>query len=533
MLIDFHFTEVLKLIMSSKVCILTAGVGRRLGQYAKTLNKALLPLEGMAVISHIVEKFPADTEYVIAVGYKAAQVTDYLQMAHADRRFTFVHVDNFDREGSGPGHSLLCCRQQLASEFFLICSDTLWTEDMKTISTERSWAGVAEVPEEVRISYCNIMIENDRAVRIFDKTDTKNFSTKAFIGLAFIKESERFFDGLEKNEIINGEKQISSGFNQLIEKGLLWTETFNWVDVGTAEKYVDRVKKDNRFDFSKSSESIFFVGDRVIKFYEDKKITSQRVEKSRLKPLVFPTVDRYKDCFYSYKYQRGVTLYRQNSPERFAELLKWLHQNLWTKPDVPAREMANLCDWFYRGKTLNRLEMFSLKYPDQKKISLINGKVIPSAAELFMQVDWHSLSNGVASFIHGDLQPDNIIFDKTENKFLLLDWRQEFGGRIDIGDIYYDFAKLWGGLILNYDLIKANKFTYSESADACEFDFPSHPFLSQTEKLLQNYVEQNGYSVKKIKLLVGIIYLNMSPLHQYPFDKMLHALGRQMLFDAR
>ena len=64
------------------------------------------------------------------------------------------------------------------------------------------------------------------------------------------------------------------------------------------------------------------------------------------------------------------------------------------------------------------------------------------------------LYEGIPSFIHGDLQFDNIIYNKKLNKFILIDWRQDFAGQIEFGDLYYDIAKLYGGILLNYDYIK-------------------------------------------------------------------------------
>ncbi len=56
--------------MDYKVCILAAGVGTRMGELSNNINKAVLPVNFKAVISHIVEKFPANIEIVIAVGHK-------------------------------------------------------------------------------------------------------------------------------------------------------------------------------------------------------------------------------------------------------------------------------------------------------------------------------------------------------------------------------------------------------------------------------------------------------------------------------
>ena len=66
-----------------------------------------------------------------------------------------------------------------------------------------------------------------------------------------------------------------------------------------------------------------------------------------------------------------------------------------------------------------------------------------------------SKEKGWACNFHGDLQFDNIIYSK--NKFKLIDWRDSFDGR-NKGDIYYDFAKLLGGIDLNYKFIKKETF---------------------------------------------------------------------------
>ena len=44
------------------VLILTAGLGNRLSNLTKEVNKALLPINNRAIISHIIEKFPKDYE---------------------------------------------------------------------------------------------------------------------------------------------------------------------------------------------------------------------------------------------------------------------------------------------------------------------------------------------------------------------------------------------------------------------------------------------------------------------------------------
>ena len=91
-----------------KFCILAAGRGTRNNNIVG-LHKALLPLENKPVISHIIDRL-SDVEIVIAVGYKSEQIKTYMNLVHSDKNITYVDVDNFDGVGSGPGYSLLCCK---------------------------------------------------------------------------------------------------------------------------------------------------------------------------------------------------------------------------------------------------------------------------------------------------------------------------------------------------------------------------------------------------------------------------------------
>ena len=40
--------------------------------------------------------------------------------------------------------------------------------------------------------------------------------------------------------------------------------------------------------------------------------------------------------------------------------------------------------------------------------------------------------------------------------FSLIDWRSDFAGKLKYGDKYYDLAKLYGGLLMDYSKIKMN-----------------------------------------------------------------------------
>ena len=70
-------------------CIPTAGLGTRLGALTKNLNKSLIDINNTPIISHIINKFPKNTDFVIPLGYKGDLVKNYLKMAHPDLKFFF------------------------------------------------------------------------------------------------------------------------------------------------------------------------------------------------------------------------------------------------------------------------------------------------------------------------------------------------------------------------------------------------------------------------------------------------------------
>ncbi len=530
MLIDFPFICDLNLAMNPKVCLLAAGNGTRMGHYSEVINKALLPIHKKAIISHIIEKFPPQTEFVIALGYKREQVIDYLAIAHPDLIFTFVHVANYDGPGSGPGLSAYDCKNALNSAFYLVCCDTLWQEDVSIFPQSQNWMAVATSKKEDSINYCNVDVANGKVIELHDKKAMDSETILSFTGLLFIKDFEIFWKDLEDAQLIKNEKQISGGLLSMIQERKLEAHIITWTDVGTKQKYIHELKKFENFDFSKATEFIYIFGDNVIKFFQNPEIAELRVKKAQINSGVFPTIKQHRNNFYSYNYQAGETLYKHVGSDIFQSLLNWLDHDVWKRKNISPIEMQNKCEIFYREKTLARLALFEERYGDNDKIRSINNEIVPTARVLLQNLNWTELYQGEAFFIHGDLQPDNIIYDIAKKKFTLIDWRQEFAGQIDFGDIYYDLAKLSGGINLNYGQIKMNNFTYSESENSCQFLFPTHQNALEANAQLEKYIFERGYSPAKVRLLVGLIYLNMSPLHHWPFDKMLHAMGRERLY---
>ena len=124
---------------------------------------------------------------------------------------------------------------------------------------------------------------------------------------------------------------------------------------------------------------------------------------------------------------------------------------------------------------------------------------------------------------HGDFILDNIIYDN--GKFILLDWRQDFGGSILNGDIYYDLAKLNHNLILNHDILFKELFHANVRDNIIECDILRSERLINCKELFDEWVISNGFDLKKINVLTAIIWLNMSPLHEFKMGEFLYYFG--------
>jgi len=207
----------------------------------------------------------------------------------------------------------------------------------------------------------------------------------------------------------------------------------------------------------------------------------------------------------------------------------WLEREVWTRTTVAAARMRTLCETFYRTKTIERLAAFRAKYPDLVAPLTINGESIAPLARILECVPWDRLYNGVPAFIHGDLQFDNILHNERTGTFTLVDWRQDFAGEIAFGDLYYDLAKLLGGLTINYDLVKQGLFWVERSGSNLFVDFAVHSTCEIYGRRLREFIESRGLDGRRVRILQGLIYLNMSPLHHAPFDVALHAMGARLL----
>ncbi len=214
-----------------KFCLLTAGKGTR-NVYAKDTNKALLPVGDKLAISHIIDKVPQGIEIVVAVGYNATLVENYL----LDSIFDWsrdIHCKEVKYEGRnvGPGSSLLECAPYLQCPFIFTACDTIVLG--KYPVPDINWIGIAPVIKSE--PYLTVAIDDNKVTKVYDKIKDSP-SMLASIGVVGVHDYKEFWKGLAKPTMTQGEYQTTSGLNALIPKNLV-PMYFTWFDTGTTEGY--------------------------------------------------------------------------------------------------------------------------------------------------------------------------------------------------------------------------------------------------------------------------------------------------------
>jgi len=499
------------------VLILTAGIGSRLGNITKNINKAMIPINNKAILTHIIEKFPKDYDFIIALGYKGDELRQYCNLSHSDLKITFVEIDNIEGIGSGPGYSTLKCKEHLQRPFYFITSDCIINSKIPHL--DGNWLGT--YPTGYPEKYSTLEVDDDNNILNFVNKSDKGFNN-AFIGIASIWDYDVFWKELESN-IIEGE--MVSAFNNISNYPSFKSKQLDWLDTGNLDD-LNKTKiflNDDPLSLFKTTDEITYKVGNFLKFSPNIKSIENKKKRAEILSNLIPSNFISTKNFISYKWESGNTLYEIDSLEVYEHFLIKLLENI--NNSVIINVDNSVYQDFYVNKTNSRKKLFTDKYGQEylNRTFNINGRNYNSLDEILSSIKFDVLfDNNLYSLFHGDLQFDNIIYNSDNSKFYYIDWRESFGNRTEGGDIYYDLAKLYGGLIIPYNLMKKeNSITLNEGSTAVTYTYDVSNNLTKFKTIYEKWLTDNKYDLNKVRLITGLIFLNMSPLHDDKFGKML------------
>ena len=286
--------------MIQKVFIPTAGIGSRLGVLTSNINKSLLTLDNKPIISHIIDLFPLDAEFIIALGYKGEIVKEFLENYYPHRKIDFVFVDPFIGDKSGLGFTLLSCSHLLQEPFVFISCDTLVFD--KIPAPDHNWVAYSDKP--IINSYRTVQIESDQVINFKEKGEGLIGTDFPYIGLCGINNFYDFWEGINESNHQNIDIGEVSGLINLCSQGLKCYE-MNWLDTGNLDSLNEAKKKFKSKNapviLEKKNEAIWFLNDKVIKFSNDTNFIENRVKRANQLKGFVPKIKKFSNHMYQYE----------------------------------------------------------------------------------------------------------------------------------------------------------------------------------------------------------------------------------------
>ncbi|HMJ33187.1 MAG TPA: phosphotransferase [Baekduia sp.] len=488
------------------------------------LHKALVPLGNRAVLTHVIEGFPADARFVVAVGHRADQIRAYLEMAHGDRDITTVRVPNYEGPGSGPGRSLLACAEHLTEPFALSAADAVVSGLPALAGT--SWMGVASVDDPT--AYMTLDTAADGAVIGFQERTGP--SALAFVGVAWIADPVPFFAAIRAATAL-GELQVTPGFAGLLNAGLpIHVEPCEWLDTGTTATYTQARR---RFAEEPSggrapTDVTYLLGRRVVKWFRDPLGAERREARGRDLGMAVPSTIPAPAGWLAYERVAGETLRDRLDADEVSRFLDWAQTAVW-RAHTGGAAFDDAVRRFYHDKTLARLAAFVgvREGCEPGRGLIINGIATPTVAEaLAREIDGLVAAARPTGF-HGDLHEGNII--TASAGYRLIDWRDDFGGVSDRGDQLYDLAKLLHTLELPESVMSGHAYNLADEDGSWTLAHPDTPERRGARGALWRWCGARGVEVRALGTIDALVFINMAPLYDRTMGDYLYALGRWLL----
>lgn len=507
-----------------KVLIPTSGIGSRLGDLTDFTNKSLVRIGNKPALSLIIESYPIGTKFVITLGYYGQYVRQFLELNYVEYDFCFVEVSNYNGDGSSLGFSMLHTKEHLQCPFVFNACDAILLDNsdlLHAMSTGENFCIGAKRNDASQ--YATLLVDSGLLKEIKDKGELS--FDYAYTGICGIQDYDLFWKSLEETYLENtNDRSLNDGkiINKMVSSvRFTVVEAKSWLDMGNVGELEKTREHYDCFAevLEKKEESIYFFNDHVVKFFSNPLIVKNRVLRSKDLGGLTPEVTEYANNFYKYDKVQGNLLAHSITESSFQNLLYWAKENLWHKREVD--NFKNLCNEFYVSKTNTRVNKFLGKKKDKQ--SFINGEKVPPIFDILDKIDSDWLCDGIPVRFHGDFILDNIL--ETDDGFCLLDWRQDFAGNLICGDIYYDLAKLNHNLTINHEIVNRNLYNYENN----DCYILCNSKLLSCKQILKRFIIENGYDYKKVEVLTSLIWINMAPLHEYPFSNFLFNFGKMNL----
>lgn len=471
------------------IIIQAGGLGTRLGHLTKNKPKAIVPVNNLPIIFHMFRKYP-DKKFIIIGDYKFDVLKKYLQ------NFAKVQYMLVKAEGNGNGAGVKQALSYVPDDtpFMLIWSDLILADDFSTDELEDGCyvALAGDFP-------CSWRFENG----VLEKVAS---TVHGVAGMFLFDKKEYFKDIPDPCRFTKWLQEQNLPLRELPLK--------NTAEVGTIEaiRRIDsgenRCRPYNHMEFTEDTvkktgltEEGKQLIEREVKWYRavSEYGFEQIPEIRSYDPLIMGRI--YGDNIFKAKLSDEQ---KKQTIDRLVDSLDRLHQF----------ETADM-DYFglqedYFNKTMKRLYSIRQVIPfAEKEYIRINGidckNVLYFEDELERMVH-NKLFDTQFGPIHGDCTLTNTMIDE-EGKIYFIDARGYFGKREIVGDVYYDWAKLYYSIEGCFDQFNIKNFELDITDAEVKYQIASSGWEHLTEYFLNKIP---NCDIVKIKLIHAIVWLSLA-----------------------
>jgi len=481
------------------VLVQAGGRGSRMEILTRNKPKALVPVNNLPMIFHLFRKYP-DKKFIVIGDYKFDVLARYLE--------TFADVKYILTKSVGKGN-VAGIKQALdfipqGENFLLIWSDLILGENF---SPENLGEG----------NYIGTTKNFSCSWSYFDGVLEKKTIDGHGVAGCFIFQDKKFLETLPTEGSFT--RWLAAQNFELREMSMNDT-----VEIGTVESFKKNSSTGNR---CRPYNKMTFDGDKVIKEAltdEAQKLLQAEIDwyekiSSRQSfglPKIFSTKPLTMERI------NGNNIFSSNVADdrkkiivkRMVDCLKSLHE----LDKSPANPFDMEKDYYQ--KTLARVRKIMPVIPFANDAFIkINGKNLKNP--LVHLQDFHEMTalaqkdQTPFGIIHGDCTFSNTLLDDKDNIYLI-DARGYFGNTKFVGDVDYDWAKMYYSIVAAFDQFNVKNFDLEITGGEVKFSIANSGW-EQLEDYFFSLIERNP---QRIKFIHSIIWLSLASHCWEDYDSM-------------
>jgi len=483
-----------------KIIIQAGGKGTRLEHLTQNKPKCLVPVHNRPMIFHLFNKYK-NSEFVVIGDYKYEVLKSYLETFAKDVNYKLIKAEGTGNI-CGIKHALEYVDDN--EKFLLIWSDLILSDDFK--------------PEELKDgNYVGILKGQTCSWSFIDGVLDKVSSDKYGVAGCFLFENKSAF----------GEIPESGSFTTWLKNSGIKLQEMKMPkcpEVGTLDAMGKLNDTENR---CRPYNKMEFIDNKVIKTGltpEGVKLIDREIvwykKMTEYGFSAIPKIHSFEPL--TMEKIEGTNIFQANlTDEQKAEITDNLITavNKMHEYETKNSDKEDLLKEYY-AKTIDRLNSIKNAIPfADKDFIAINGEVCKNPIifqEQFQKSVENKLLDALFCPIHGDCTLTNTMVDK-ENNIYFIDARGYFGKQDVIGDIRYDWAKLYYSMQGNFDRFNIKDFRLKINPDNVEYEIFSNGWEKYTQKVLDN---MKNCKVEDIKFIHAIIWLSLASHCWEDYDSM-------------